>query len=169
MRERNAEMTQTSNTVDYRVASRNDETGILDVLAEVAPEIPVSIDASDSQHPIRGIIRECHESGKSWVAVDADGKVVGCVLAKKDIHDVQAISLRYIGVSGNSRRRRIFATLMEKMKASGAPLTASVLHGNQSAMADLLVKMGFTKVGSDPKETELRWTPPVVEATKSAD
>jgi hypothetical protein len=68
--------------VSYRVATRNDETNILAVLEEVAPEIPLSINASDSQDPIRGIIRECHESGKSWIAVDA-GKVVGFVLAKK--------------------------------------------------------------------------------------
>jgi hypothetical protein len=36
-------MTQTSDTVDYRVASRDDETDILAVLEEVAPEIPVAL------------------------------------------------------------------------------------------------------------------------------
>jgi hypothetical protein len=38
-------MTQTSNMVDYRVATGNDETDILAVLEEVAPEIPLSVDA----------------------------------------------------------------------------------------------------------------------------
>jgi hypothetical protein len=47
-------MTQTSNTVDYRVATGNDETDILVVLEEVAPEIPLSVDASDSQDPYHG-------------------------------------------------------------------------------------------------------------------
>jgi N-acetylglutamate synthase-like GNAT family acetyltransferase len=142
---------------EYRVANRNDETDILAVLEQVAAEIPVLLDTPERQDAIRGIIIECRKSGESWVAVDADGTVVGFVLARADIHEPQAISLRYIGVSGNSRRHGIFAALMEKMKAKGVPLTASVLHNNQSAMADRLVKIGFTKVGSDAKETKLRW------------
>jgi hypothetical protein len=49
---------------------------------------------------------------------------------------------------------------MEKMQANGVPLTASVLHDNRSAMADRLVKIGFTKVeSSDAKEAKLRWAP----------
>jgi hypothetical protein len=48
---------------------------------------------------------------------------------------------------------------MEKMKANGVPLTAGVPHDNRSAMADRLVKIGFTKVGSDAKEAKLRWAP----------
>ena len=160
------EATQTSNTVDYRVATGNDETDILAVLEEVAPEIPASVDASDSLDPITGIIRECCQSGKSWVAVDADNSVIGFVLARKDIHEQQALALLYIGVSVNSRRRGIFGTLMEKLKANGVPLTARVRHDNQSAMSDILLSMGFTKVGSDANETKLRWAAPVVEASK---
>jgi hypothetical protein len=65
----------------------------------------VLLDIPDRQDAMRGIIVECHKSGESWVAVDADGAVVGFVLAGPDFHDQKAISLRYIGVSGNSRRR----------------------------------------------------------------
>jgi hypothetical protein len=152
-------MTQTSNPIECRVAIQDDETDILAVLEEIAPEIPVLIDASDNQHPIRSVIIECHQSGKSWVAVDAGGTVVGVALAKPDHHEQQAaISLRYIGVSKNSRGRGIFYALIENLKANGIPITASVLHGNQSGMVDHLVKIGFTKKGSDDKETKLRWT-----------
>jgi hypothetical protein len=56
---------------------------------------------------------------------------------------------------------------MEKLKTNGVLLTASVLHGNQSGMVDRLVKIGFTEMGSDDKETKLRWAP-VIEASKSA-
>jgi hypothetical protein len=90
----------------------------------------VLLDTPERQDAIRGIIVECRKSGKSWVAVDAGGRVVGFVLARADFHEEQAISSRY-GVSGNSRRRGIFATLMEKLKANGVPLTASVLHNNR--------------------------------------
>lgn len=149
---------------EYRVANSGDASGILTVLQEVAPEIPVLLDTPERQGIIRHIIAECCESGESWVAVDAEGAVIGFVLAKPDLlerfrHSNQAISLRYIGVNRNSRRRGIFAALMEKLKINGVPLTASVLHTNQSAMADRLVKLGFTKLESDDKEVRLRWAP----------
>jgi N-acetylglutamate synthase-like GNAT family acetyltransferase len=152
-------MTQTSNKVDYRVAGRDDETDILALLEEVAPEIPMVLDTPRKQDAIKTVIIESHRSGKSWVAVDENGRVVGVVLAKPDLHETGAISLPYIGVSGDSRGRGIFPTLMEKVKANSVPLTASVLHDNSSAMADRLVKIGFTKVGSDAKEAKLRWAP----------
>ena len=50
------------------------------------------------------------------------------VLAKPDIHEQGAISLRYVGVSKDFRQQGIFAALMEKLKANGVPLTASVLQ-----------------------------------------
>jgi hypothetical protein len=62
-------------------------------------------------------------------------------------------------VSRNARRRGIFVDLMEKLKANGVPLTASVLHPNQCAMAGRLEKIGFKKVESDEKETRFRWDP----------
>jgi ribosomal protein S18 acetylase RimI-like enzyme len=98
-------------------------------------------------------------SGKSWIAVSDDGKVVGFALAQQYFHE-GPIALLYIGVSTQARRRGIFTTLMEKLKANGVRLTASVLHGSRSAMADLLAKIGFTIVGSDEKETKLQWDPP---------
>jgi N-acetylglutamate synthase-like GNAT family acetyltransferase len=157
-------MTQASKAVEYRVANIADATGIFSVLQEVAPEIPVLLDTPESQEIIRSIIVECCNSGDSWVAVDTKGTVVGFVLAKPDrierfFHKNQALSLRYIGVTRNSRRRGVFDTLMKKLTANGVPLTASVLHTNRSAMADRLEKIGFDKTEHDGKETKLKWSP----------
>src|SRR5258706_7127618 len=91
-----------------------------------------------------------------------------CCVGKPDImerfhHSNQALSLRYIGVKKSWRQRGIFAGLMENAMGKGVPLTASVLHNNQSATADRLVKIGFSKVTSDSKETQLKWQPKVAE------
>jgi N-acetylglutamate synthase-like GNAT family acetyltransferase len=129
------------------------------VIEEVAPEIPVSLDTEANQEIICDIIRECHGSGKSWVAIDANGEVVGCVLARPDIHEPSAISLRYVGVKKASRCQGIFATFIEKLKANGVPLTASVLVKNTSAMGYRFLKAGFIEVKSDDKETLFRWSP----------
>jgi hypothetical protein len=67
-------MTQVSDgneEVDYRRAGHDDETDILAVLKEVAPEIPVKLDTQDKLEKIQTVITECHGSGKSWVAVSA--------------------------------------------------------------------------------------------------
>jgi hypothetical protein len=159
-----------TDTPKYRVANGDDAAGILTVLQEVAPEIPLSLDTPERQEAMQAIVAECCASGESLVAVDADDAVVGFVLAKPDrlerfFHKNQALSLRYIGVKKAWRRHGIFAGLMEKSMAKGVPLTASVLHHNQSAMADRLVKVGYEKVESDAKETRLRWAPtPAVKA-----
>jgi hypothetical protein len=146
--------------ISYRVAGHDEETDILAILQEVAPEIPVRLDGPERQNKIQAVIIECHRSGKSWVAVDASGRVVGFVLARPDAHEGKAaISLLYAGVSANSRRHGIFATFIEKLKANNVTLKASVLHNNQSKMAGRLVKNGFAKVESDAKETRFRWTP----------
>jgi hypothetical protein len=151
-------VTQASNEngIDYRLAGSDDETDILAVLEEVAPEIPVQLDGPERQAKIKTLIRERHRSGKSWVAVDADHGVVGFVIARPDVYENRAaIYIDYVGVSKDSRRRKIFSTLMEKLKANGAPLIANVLHDNRSFMVDKFIKIGFTKIDSafDAKET----------------
>jgi hypothetical protein len=157
-------MTKTSDAFEYRVAHGEDAVGILPVLQEVAPEIPVLLDTPERQETIQAIIAECCAGNESLVAVDAGGAIVGFVLAKPDrlerfLRKNKALSLRYIGVKGDCRQRGIFAALMEKLMAKGVPLTASVLHSNHSAMEDRLVKIGYTKVESDAKETRFRWDP----------
>jgi predicted nucleotidyltransferase len=123
-------MTQVSNRngIDYRLAGRDDETDILAVLEEVASEIPVRLDGAERQDKIRTEITQCHETRKSWVAVDKkDGKVVGFVLARPDAREGKAaIYMPYAGVSADSRQRGIFSTLVEKLKANGVPLIANV-------------------------------------------
>lgn len=149
---------------EYRAATDDDVDGILTILQEVASEIPLTLDTPEHLGIMRDIVIECCTSGDSLVAVDGTGAVVGVVLAKPDRlerfqHRNEAISLRYIGVKKDWRRRGIFTGLMQKSMAKGVPLTASVLHANKSAMADRLVKIGYQKVGSDEKETQLRWAP----------
>jgi predicted N-acetyltransferase YhbS len=122
--------TPKASTPVYRAATDDDEDGIWTVLQEVAPEVPVLLDTPERQEAIQGIIGDCCAGGDSLVAVDANGTVVGFVLAKPDrlerfFKRNQALSLRYVGVSKALRRQGIFGCLMEASKAKGVPLTAS--------------------------------------------
>jgi hypothetical protein len=153
---------KTDDKFEYRVANSSDETDILEILEEVAPEIPLSLDTPEKQDVIKVIITECCASGESWVATDAHGAVVGFALARPDhserfFQENDALYLPYIGVNKDKRKRGIFGNLLEKLKAKGVPLTARVKHTNQSGMAGRLVKRGFTKMKSNPNEVRLKW------------
>jgi len=151
---------------ECRIAKPGDEDGIMHVLTGVASEIPVPIgdDDPDSQEIMRFILSECCESGESLVATDANGMIIGFVLAKADVRERffksnQAVSIRYIGVKHSWRQRGIFADLMQRMKAAQRPLKASVLHTNKGQMADRLSKLGFTIEKSGDTETDFAWRP----------
>jgi hypothetical protein len=58
---------------------------------------------------------------------------------------------------------------MEKLKAKGVPLTASVLNTNHSNMANRLLKIGFTKMESDAKEARFRWAPLAQQTSTKAE
>jgi hypothetical protein len=144
-------MAEQPNAITYRIAVQDDEPEIFALLTEVAPEIPIPLDQpgtegrkiTDSRMTTE--IVQCR--GGSWVAVDASGNVVGFALARRDLHATdRATSLKYIGVSGSSRGLGISSNLVNNLKAKGVPLTATVLSGNQSNMADRFVKFGSRKL-----------------------
>lgn len=146
--------------ISYRPAIGDDETDILALLEEVAPEVPVRLDGKDRQDKIQTVIVECRRSGKSWVAVDSSGSVVGFVLARPDAHEGKAaISLLYAGVGADSRKGGVFSALLEKLKAERVPLLASVLPNNQSGMGDHLKKRGFVETGEKGNAMAYLWTP----------
>jgi hypothetical protein len=106
-------------TLEYHKANNDDETGILSVLEEVAPEVPLSLGASELEN-MQIVIRTCCASGESWVAVDGDA-IVGVVLAKPDFRErdfsrTRALSLPFIGVNTASQKKGICRSfLLEAM------------------------------------------------------
>jgi len=126
------------------------------------PRCPCVSMGDERQEKIATEIQQCHGSGKSWVAVDDKGKIVGFALARPDAHEGKAaVYVPYLGVSASSRKHGIFAALMQKLKTGGVVVKANVLHDNKSAMVDRLSKISFTRIGSDVKQTKLAWLPPI--------
>lgn len=65
-------MAAETHVTTYRVAVPGDEPAILNIFAEVAPEVPTAV-----RPQTEGIIKELVATGDSWVAIDADDKIVG--------------------------------------------------------------------------------------------
>ncbi|XSC43442.1 GNAT family N-acetyltransferase [Bradyrhizobium sp. RDT10] len=141
--------TMATGNVAYRVAVPGDEVGILLVFAEVAPEVPTRV-YPDTLGRIEGSVA----TGLSWVAVDADDKVVGYALAYS--HD-NTIYLNYLGVSKTARNRHISTALVSKLKESGAPIVTDVRPDNKSSMAGRFARFGFVEVPNVFAGTKLRW------------
>jgi ribosomal protein S18 acetylase RimI-like enzyme len=160
------ETSKTAQTFECRVASRDDETNVWDVLVEVAPNIPVPLDDPEAQGIVQNLIRRCIDAGNTWIAVDSNGVVVGFILAQPDVYERfqkenGAFHLPYVGVSKKWQKRGVFTSLLENLTSQGVSLTAKVLHSNKSNMTANLEKAGFAKDDKpDSKQSHLRWDPP---------
>jgi len=152
-----------SKTLEYRPALSTDADGILAVLEEVAPEIPLPLTAQ-AREIIRARVVKCCSSEQSCVAVDHAGGVVGFLLAEPDQkerlhHDHQALHLPYSGVTKTWRKQRVFHKLMEQVMRRKVALTATVRRSNRCGMAARLTKLCFTKISRDGQDDQFRWQP----------
>src|SRR5258708_31699985 len=79
----------------YRVAVPGDEPAILNIFAEIAPEVPTAV-----RPQTEGIIKELVATGDSSFAIDADDKIVGYALAAMDTN---TLSLEHLPVDLNRK------------------------------------------------------------------
>ena len=154
----------TTKTPTYRLATKADVPAILDLLLEVAPEIPVDTRGERKEILSKQIHTDCYYRCV-WIALDRDNQIVGFLMAEPQ---KQEIKLPYGGVRKGHREHDIFRKLMDRAKAMakirGLPLTAVVLHANASKMVvDIaLQKLGFAKTVADKSRSDgdtFRWQP----------
>lgn len=140
--------------ISYRAAVSGDEAGILEVFAEVAPEVPTAVRDGTEE-----LIERLVSSGQSLVAVDADDNLVGYALAEPQ--DSETLSLFYVGVSKAARDQRVCSGLISKLKENNAPIVADVQSDNKSAMLERFKHFDFIEIPTVfGGKTKLRWEPP---------
>jgi len=152
-----------SELLEYRLTVSTDVDGILAVLEEVAPDIPVHL-TPKAREIIRSRIGQCCSTEQSCVAVDHAGRVVGFLLGEPDKkerlhHDNQALHLPYSGVTKTWRMQGVFHKLMEQVMSRKVALTATVKRSNRGGMAARLMKIGFAKISSNGQDDQFRWQP----------
>lgn len=136
-------------TYTYRSAASNDQAGILKVFAEVAAEVPTEVRPQTA-----GLIDGWVAGGRSWVALDAAGTIVGYALAEMSNNET---SLVYVGVAKKARGQRVCSTLISKLNETGAPINTDVRANNTSSMVERFERLGFVKVDANKDRTKLRW------------
>jgi ribosomal protein S18 acetylase RimI-like enzyme len=149
----------------YRLATSEDASAVLAVLVEVAPEIPVETHDGRQELLLQQIKIACVYDS-AWIALDRNNQIVGFLMAEPQRREIK---LPYGGVRKGHREHDIFRKLMDKAKAmskaSGFPLTATVLHANaaKEGVDVALQKLGFAKVapldGVKNDGDNFRWSP----------
>ncbi len=89
------------------------------------------------------LIQRLVASGRSRVAVDAEGTIVGYALAEP--HDSKTLSLVYLGVAKMARDQHVSSLLTSKLEEVGAPIITDVRSNNQSSMTERFERLGFVK------------------------
>ena len=150
--------------IALRQAALDDAAEINDLLLRIAPEIPLQADTLEREEALYLVVRACARSGESWVACDADGRIVGFALAElaqqaRHYAEHEIVELHYAGVSPDHRRQGIFLRLMEKIFARLLPVTTTVPALNRSEMVARLARVGFGETGSAGGGVRLRWDP----------
>ncbi len=150
--------------IAYRPAALGDAADIHALLLALAPEIPVLVDTLEREEALYALTRNCARSGKSWVACDGGGRIVGFVLADLNQHgrhyaEGEVIELRHAGTAPGHRRRGIFGRLVAEVLARMVPVTTTVSQHNRSEIATRLTKLGFRQIASPSGEQRLRWDP----------
>lgn len=145
----------------YRLAVAGDEAGILEVFAEVGSEVPTAVRPQTEAY-----IKRFLASGQSWVATDADGKIIGYALAEMA---ADTISLVYLGVAKKAQGQHISTALVSKLKERGVPIVTDVQSDNKSSMVERFERFGFVKIPTVfTGKTKLRWEKPATPASRDA-
>jgi acetyltransferase (GNAT) family protein len=137
----------------YRVAVSGDEAGILKVFAEVAPEVPTAVRSGTED-----LIQRLVSTGCTWVAVDANGIIIGYALAEP--HDSKTLSLVYLGVCKAAQNQHVCSSLISKLQEIGDPIVTDVRSNNKSSMVERFEHFGFVKGDINADRTKLRWQKP---------
>ena len=146
-----------------RRAQPGDAGPILDILREVASEVPVFVEPEARWALLADQVTKACAAGLSRVALDAAGSVIGFLLVEPDEHERfqlenGALHLAYAGVTRASRGNGALRALVTDVMDEGVPLSANVKTANTSEMLRRLQRLGFGILVERSDEIELRWS-----------
>jgi ribosomal protein S18 acetylase RimI-like enzyme len=149
--------------ITYRPATLADAADIHELLLSLAPEIPLLADTLEREEALYALVRTCARSGESWVALNADGRIVGFVLAEliergRHYAEHEVIDVRYAAVSAEYRNAGVSDALIAHLLARMVPVVTTVSPQNRTGLAAQLAAAGFQPVGASG-EQRLRWEP----------
>jgi N-acetylglutamate synthase-like GNAT family acetyltransferase len=150
--------------VAYRQAAVEDAAEIHELLLRLASEIPIAVDTLEREEALYTLIRRCARGGESWVAVDAENRIVGAVLVElnqrgRHYAENEILDLRHAAVTPECGEAGILDDLLARVTARMLPVAAGISPHNRSGLAACLERLGFADDGTAAGARRLRWQP----------
>lgn len=151
----------------HREASLDDIGEIWSLLRETAADIPVALESDACQERALSRLMECCVSGRSGVVMNSDKKIVGALLAQRDLLDwafanKETIDICAVAVAGDHRDSNAFKILFDALTSRGAPVYAAVGAKDGQSLADRLKDAGFAVLPGEATRVLYRWEPAAI-------
>lgn len=149
----------------HREASLYDIEEIWGLLRDVAADISLSLASDAEQELALTRVMQCLSDERSWVVLGPEKKILGVLLAQRDLLDLalakkETINVCMVAVAQTPLRAEVLSLLLKSVVSRGAPIYASVSTADTQGLADALKGNGFAQLQSEGKADIYKWEPP---------
>lgn len=130
-----------------------------------AADIPFPIQSEAEQERALSEIMACCASNESRVALDANGVVIGALLARRDqldwgLFNGGAVNIAAIVVAAEYRDKGVGKALLEALIGAGGTLYINVKPTETQGLAAIVKELGFASPGEGAPSDLYKFEPP---------
>ena len=149
----------------HRAASLYDIEEIWGLARDVAADISLPLASDAEQERALTRIMQCLSDERSWVVVGPEKKILGALLAQRDLLDLalakkETINVCMVAVAQSPLRAEALNLLLKPLVSQGAPVYVGVSTADAQGLADALKENGFTPLRSEGGADIFKWEPP---------
>lgn len=149
----------------HREASLYDIEEIWGLLRDVAADISLPLASAAEQELALTRVMQCLSDECSGVVVGPDRKILGVLLAQRDLLDLaltkkETINVCIVAAAQSPLRAEALSLLLQSLVSRGAPIYAGVSTDDKQGLADALKENGFAPLQSESTQSIYKWEPP---------
>jgi hypothetical protein len=153
----------------HREASLYDIEEIWALLRGVAADISFPLTSDSEQELALTRLMQCLSDERSSVVLGPEKKIIGVLLAQRDLLDLalakkETIKVCLVAASDGPHRGEALSLLLKSLVSRGAPVYVSVSGAETLGLADALKANGFAQLAGEGAVSTYKWEPPVAAA-----
>lgn len=150
--------------ISSRAAALPDLESLWALLRDSADQVPFKLDSDADQEEVLSELMICCTFGLSPLVLDADKKVIGAFLMRRDpfewgFRNSPALHVTYVAFAAGAPTAELLAPLVEDLKARKVPLYFSVKSGNGLGLPAVLQAAGFAHLANSAWGDLYLWEP----------
>lgn len=153
----------------HKEASLYDIEEIWGLLKDVAADMSLPLASAEEQERALTRVMQCLSDERSWVVRGPERKILGALLAQRDLLDLaiakkETINVCMVAVSQTPQRREVLNLLLGSLTSRGVPAYVVVATADTQGLGDALKEAGFTQLQSEGNADIYKWEPPAAAA-----